>query len=249
MRRGNSIMERNCSYKLSALPRVAAGCCFPDWVGRIWKEKTQTPFLSFLKIFVCVCVCVCVCKPVCMWMHMHEMCVKCVCTCVWVCLCAWVCIYRVCVCVCVCVCNLCGMLHTYVCMLQCACWGQRQPQALVLAFHLIWDRSLFVVTCLVGQASWPSCFLLVILLSWPPVFPKEFWDCRHMLLHLNLCGFWGSKLGSSHLCGKHFTSCILSLSRTPKSRFQAQSKVYFFFFFLVLFFGAGDRTQGLALPR
>jgi len=24
---------------------------------------------------------------------------------------------------------------------------------------------------------------------------------------------------------------------------------FFFFFFLVLFFGAGDRTQGLALPR
>jgi len=25
--------------------------------------------------------------------------------------------------------------------------------------------------------------------------------------------------------------------------------LFFFFFFLVLFFGAGDRTQGLALPR
>jgi len=40
----------------------------------------------------------------------------------------------------------------------------------------------------------------------------------------------------------------ITISKSVSS-VSSWSVLLFFFFFLVLFFGAGDRTQGLALPR
>jgi len=49
--------------------------------------------------------------------------------------------------------------------------------------------------------------------------------------------------------GPEFKSLQLHGGPQPSVMHTISSSFFFFFFFLVLFFGAGDRTQGLALPR
>lgn len=90
----------------------------------------------------------------------------------------------------------------------CTCEGHRTTWALVLAFHLVWDRVTWFFFCYLHQASWSVGFRESPSLSYLLI------GILGLLYHVSH-GFWVQGFPRSlFLCGKHF----YPTSHLPSSR-------------------------------